>query len=177
MIKSSLDIIANFSMSLNIRCNIHCFEKLAPAVSHAESVAPTTQHTLSCVLSATEFIDLEEGTPVAVVLHDELKVTGSDQKCNVFLGHVNVAPLTSWEDMDGKVLAIFKVRGGGGDRRKEEGEGRGRRRGRAGGEGGEEEEEGRGWRRRRGGVRRKRRRGGGGGGAKKGDVLWHGKNV
>ena len=58
-----------------------------------------------------------------MVLHDELKVTGSDQKCNVFLGHVNVAPLTSWEDMDGKVLAIFKVRRGNGYRR-EEGEAR-----------------------------------------------------
>ena len=57
-----------------------------------------------------------------MVLHDELKVTGSDQKCNVFLGHVNVAPLTSWEDMDGKVLAIFKVRRGNGYWR-EEGEG------------------------------------------------------
>ena len=72
--------------------------------------------TLTVFFSAAEFIDLEEGTPVAVVLHDELKVTGSDQqKCNVFLGHVNVAPLTSWEDMDGKVLAIFKVRAGSGN--------------------------------------------------------------
>ena len=56
-------------------------------------------------------MDLEEGIQVAVVLHDELKVTGSDQKCNVFLGHITVAPQTSWKDMDGKVLAIFKVRG------------------------------------------------------------------
>lgn len=79
---------------------------------HTPSIYLRTYIALTVLFSATEFIDLEEGTPVAVVLHDELKVTGSDQqKCNVFLGHVNVAPLTSWEDMDGKVLAIFKVRG------------------------------------------------------------------
>ena len=84
----------------------------------------TTLYTDLCsLLQYVEFVDLEEGSPVAVVLHDELKVTGSDQKCNVFLGHVNVAPLTSWEDMDGKVLAIFKVRRGNGYRR-EEGEAR-----------------------------------------------------
>ena len=78
----------------------------------------TTLYTDPCsLLQYVEFVDLEEGSPVAVVLHDELKVTGSDQKCNVFLGHVNVAPLTSWEDMDGKVLAIFKVRRGNGYRR------------------------------------------------------------
>ena len=110
-------------MNHTIWCTIHCFGDTCPIQYGPCRARGTTLYTDLCsLLQYVEFVDLEEGSPVAVVLHDELKVTGSDQKCNVFLGHVNVAPLTSWEDMDGKVLAIFKVRRGNGYWR-EEGEG------------------------------------------------------
>ena len=61
-----------------------------------------------CLPSLVDFVDIEEGVPVPVVLHDEFR-TGMDQKCNTFIGHVNIHDRTSWEDMDGKILAIFKV--------------------------------------------------------------------
>ena len=102
-------------MNHTIWCTVYCFGDTCPIQHEPCRAHGTTLYTDLCpLLQYVEFVDLEEGSPVAVVLHDELKVTGSDQKCNVFLGHVNVAPLTSWEDMDGKVLAIFKVRRGNG---------------------------------------------------------------
>ena len=115
--------INTFSMNHTIWCTVYCFGNTCPIQYEPCRARDTTLYTDLCsLLQYVEFVDLEEGSPVAVVLHDELKVTGSDQKCNVFLGHVNVVPLTSWEDMDGKVLAIFKVRRGNGYWR-EEGEG------------------------------------------------------
>ena len=61
-----------------------------------------------CAHLYVEFVDMEEGVPVPIVLHDEFR-TGKDQKCNTFIGCVNVHEKTTWDDMDCKILAIFKV--------------------------------------------------------------------
>jgi hypothetical protein len=77
------------------------------ASNPSPSVSPRNSRGFEVDQPLLDFVDIEEGVPVPVVLHDEFR-TGMDQKCNTFIGHVNIHDRTSWEDMDGKILAIFK---------------------------------------------------------------------